>query len=145
MFDHSKECTVPLAECRSSCTALAIGSSWSPFQFPLHVSDKIFCSMPVSSTPFKACTARNSSQRRTTFFIVGGSISMISFSRQCIQFAHGMSGAVMKQEVESSQMQGPTSLAMVKFLGHHEILKVLVVGPDFYRMDRFFQKVSPLF
>jgi len=38
----------------------------------------------------------------------------------------------MKQEVKSSQMQGPTSLIMVKFLGCHEILKVLVVGPDFH-------------
>jgi len=47
-----------------------------------------------------------------------------------------MSGAVIKQEVESSQMQGPTSLATVKFLGCHEILKVLVVGPDFHRMGR---------
>jgi len=37
----------------------------------------------------------------------------------------------MKQEVKSSQMQGPTSLMTVKFLGHHEILEVLVVGPDF--------------
>jgi len=39
---------------------------------------------------------------------------------------------VVKQEVEPSQMQGPTDLTMVKFLGHHEILKVLVVGPDLY-------------
>ena len=38
--------------------------------------------------------------------IVGGSVSMISSPRQCVQFAHSMSGAVMKQEVESSQMQG---------------------------------------
>jgi len=51
----------------------------------------------------------------------------------------------MKQEVESSQMQGPTSLAMVKFLGHHEILKVLVVSPDFHWMGRVFQKVPLLF
>jgi len=50
MFDHSKECTVPLAEFWSSRAALAMGSSWSPFQFPLQMSDRIFCSMPVSST-----------------------------------------------------------------------------------------------
>jgi len=43
-----------------------------------------------------------------------------------------MSQTVVKQEVEPSQMQGPTGLTMVKFLGHHEILKVLVVGPDLY-------------
>jgi len=51
----------------------------------------------------------------------------------------------MKQEVESSQMQGPTSLTMVKFLGRHEILEVLVVSPDFHQMDRSFQEVPLLF
>jgi len=51
----------------------------------------------------------------------------------------------MKQEVESSQMQRPTSLVMVKFLGHYEILKVLVVGPDFHQMGRSFQEVPLLF
>jgi len=45
--------------------------------------------------------------------IVRGSISVISSPQQCIQFAHSMSGAVMKQEVESSQIQGPTSLMTV--------------------------------
>jgi len=49
-----------------------------------------------------------------------------------------MSGAVMKQEVKPSQMQGPASLMTVKFLGHHEILEVLVVSPDFHWMGRFF-------
>ena len=56
-----------------------------------------------------------------------------------------MSGMVVKQEVEPSQMQGLAGLTMVKFLGRHEILKVLVVGPDFYQMGRFFQKVPPFF
>jgi len=51
----------------------------------------------------------------------------------------------MKQKVKSSQIQGPMSLAMVKFLGCHEILEVLVVSPDFYRMGRSFQKVPLLF
>jgi len=31
MFDHSEECTVLLAERRSSSAALAMGSSWSLF------------------------------------------------------------------------------------------------------------------
>jgi len=56
-----------------------------------------------------------------------------------------MSGVMMKQEVESSQMQEPTSLTTVKFLGCHEILEVLVVGPDFHQMGCSFQKVPPLF
>jgi len=69
MFNHSKECTVPLVEPRSSRAALAIGSSWSPFWFPLRMSDKIFCSTPVSSTPSSTRTARNSGQRRTMFLL----------------------------------------------------------------------------
>jgi len=63
MFNHSEECTVLLAEHWSSRTALVMGSSWSPFWFPLRMLDKIFCSIPVSSTPSRARTARNSGQR----------------------------------------------------------------------------------
>jgi len=70
MFDHFEGCTVLLVERRSFHAALAMDSSWSPFRFPLRMSDKIFCSMPVSSTPSKARTARNSSQRRTTFSLL---------------------------------------------------------------------------
>ena len=70
MFNYSEECTVLLTECQSSCAALAMGSSWSLFWFPLHMSDKIFCSTPVSSTPSRACTVRNSGQRRTTFSLL---------------------------------------------------------------------------
>jgi len=83
--------------------------------------------------------------KEDNILIVGGSVSMISSPRQCVQFAHSTSGAVIKQEVESSQMQGSMSLTMVKFLGHHEILKVLVVGPDFHWMGHSLQKVPPLF
>ena len=35
MFDHFEECTTSLAELQSSCAALAMGSSWSPFLFLL--------------------------------------------------------------------------------------------------------------
>jgi len=69
MFDHSEECTTSLAELRSSRAALAMGSSWSPFQFPLQMLNKIFCSTPVSSTPSRAHTTRNSSRRRTMFLL----------------------------------------------------------------------------
>jgi len=41
-----------------------------------------------------------------------------------------MSRTVVKQKVKPSQMQGPTGLMTVKFLGRHEVLEVLVVGPD---------------
>ena len=37
--------------------------------------------------------------------VVWGSISMIGSPQQCIQFVHSMSGMVVKQEVEPSQMQ----------------------------------------
>jgi len=63
---------------------------------------------------------------------------MIGSPQQCVWFAHGASRAVVKQEVEPSQMQGPVGLTTVKFLGHHEILEVLVVGPDLYWMGRSF-------
>jgi len=56
-----------------------------------------------------------------------------------------MFGAVVKQEIEPSQIQGPTGLTTVKFLGRHEILEVLVVGPDLYWIDCFFQEVPLLF
>jgi len=77
--------------------------------------------------------------------IVRGSISVISSPQQCVRFAYSMSRAVMKQEVESSQIQGPMSLATVKFFGRHEIFEVFVVGPDFHWMGRSFQKVPLLF
>jgi len=70
MFDHFEECTVLLVESWSFRTVLVIGSSWSPFWLSLHMLDKIFCSMPVSSTPSRAYAARNSSQRRTTFLLL---------------------------------------------------------------------------
>jgi len=83
--------------------------------------------------------------KEDNILIVGGSVSMISSPRQYVWFAHGMFGAMIKQEVESSQMQGPMSLATVKFLGYHKILEVLVVGPDFHQMGHSFQKVPSLF
>ena len=48
-------------------------------------------------------------------------------------------------EVKASQVQGPTGLATIEFLSRHEVLQVLVVCPDFYRVPSSFQKVPPLF
>jgi len=70
---------------------------------------------------------------------------VVSSPQQCVRFAHGMSGMVVKQEVEPSQIQGPTDLTTVKFLGRYEILEVFVVGSDLYRMGYSFQEVPPLF
>jgi len=70
---------------------------------------------------------------------------VIGSPRQYVWFAYGTSGTVVKQEVEPSQIQGPTGLMTVKFLGRHEILKVLVVGPDLYQIGCSFQEVPLLF
>jgi len=88
--------------------------------------------------PFQGMYRKELWSKEDNILIVGGSVSVISSPRQCVQFAHCTSGAVMKQEVKPSQMQGPASLTMVKFLGHHEILEVLVVSPDFHQMGRSF-------
>ena len=48
-------------------------------------------------------------------------------------------------EVKASQVQGPTGLATIEFLNRHEVLQVLVVRPDFYRVPSSFQKVPLLF
>jgi len=83
---------------------------------------------------FQGAYCKELRSKEDNVLIVGGSVSMISSPQQCVQFAHYTSGAVMKQEVKPSQMQGPASLTTVKFLGCHEILKVLVVSPDFHWM-----------
>ena len=70
MFNYSKECTVPLVKPQSSRAALAIDFSWSPFLFPLHMLDKIFCSISVSSTPSRTRATRNSWWRRTMFSLL---------------------------------------------------------------------------
>jgi len=48
-------------------------------------------------------------------------------------------------EVKVSQVQRPMGLAMVEFLSCYEVLQVLVVCPDFYRVPGSFQKVPPFF
>jgi len=83
--------------------------------------------------------------KKDYILIVQGSVSVIGSSQQCVQFAHGTSRTVVEQKVKPSQMQRPTGLTTVKFLGHHEILKVLVVGPDLYWIGCSFQEVLLLF
>jgi len=67
MFDYSEECTALLAEPQSSRAAFAIDSSWSLLRFPLWISDKILCSLPVNFISSRACTAMDFGQRRTMF------------------------------------------------------------------------------
>jgi len=114
-----------------------------PVSFAYVRQDLLFYARQFHS--FQGMHRKELRSKEDNILIVGGSVSVISSPQQCVWFAHNTSGTVMKQEVESSQMQGPTSLAMVKFLGHHEILEVLVVGPDFHQMGCSFQKVPLLF
>jgi hypothetical protein len=52
---------------------------------------------------------------------------------------------MVKYEVESQQVQQPSGLALIELLSDSKILKVLVVGPDLYRVVSFFKVMSPLF
>jgi len=52
---------------------------------------------------------------------------------------------VVEGKVKVSKIQRPMGLIMVELFGYHEVLKVLVVYPDFYWMDYSFKKVSSLF
>jgi len=94
---------------------------------------------------FQSTHCKEFQLKKDYVLIVQGSVSVIGSPQQCVQFAHGMSGTVVEQEVEPSQMQGPMDLTMVKFLDCHEILEVLVVSPDLYWMGCSFQKMSSLF
>ena len=88
--------------------------------------------------PFQSMYRKEFRSQEDYVLVVQGSVSMIGSPRQCVRFAHGTSWAVVKQEVEPSQVQGPAGLMTVKFLGRHEVLEVLVVGPDLYWMGRSF-------
>jgi hypothetical protein len=52
---------------------------------------------------------------------------------------------MVKREVESQQVQRPSSLASIELLSDLKIFKVLVVGPDLYRVASSFEVMSPLF
>jgi len=94
--------------------------------------------------PFQSTHCKEFQSKKDYVLIVRGFVFVIGSPRQCVLFAHGTSGTVVEQEVKPSQMQRPMGLTMVKFLGRHEILEVLVVGPDFYWIGRSFQEVPPV-
>src|SRR5271169_4938526 len=48
-------------------------------------------------------------------------------------------------EVEPGQVKGPSGLPPVEVLGLLEVLQVLVVGPNLYRVLSAFEEVPPLF
>src|SRR6202795_2833443 len=62
-----------------------------------------------------------------------------------VRLAHAPSWLVVEGEVEAGQVEGPSGLAAVQFLGGPEVLEVLMVRPDLQRLARAFQVVSPLF
>jgi len=65
MFNHSKECTVLLAEHWSLMAALATGSSRSLVWFPFQTLAKMLCLAPTNSTLLRAQTARTLGQSKT--------------------------------------------------------------------------------
>lgn len=51
----------------------------------------------------------------------------------------------MQGEIKARQIEGPSGLLLVEFLGHHEVLQVLVVGLDLGLMTGSLQEMPPLF
>src|SRR5215470_15010592 len=76
--------------------------------------------------------------------VVLGRVSVIRATGKCIRFPHGPSGAMTESEVETSQVEGPSSLATIQLLGRPEILQILVVGPNLHRMLGSLQQMPPL-
>jgi len=64
---------------------------------------------------------------------------------QGIRLPHRPSGAVVESEVEVDEVQGPTSLTTVEFLGHYKVLEILVVYSNFHWIGCSFKEMSQLF
>ena len=64
---------------------------------------------------------------------------------QDVGLLYGLSGVVVESKAKADEVQGPMSLITVEFLSCHKVLKVLVVCPNFYWIDCFFEEMSPLF
>src|ERR1700675_4201430 len=77
--------------------------------------------------------------------IVCNAGSVVCAAGEGVRLAHAPSGLVVEGEVEAGQVEGPSGLVAVEFLGGPEVLEVLMVRPDLKRLARTFQVVSPLF
>jgi len=64
---------------------------------------------------------------------------------QGIRLPHRPFGAVAESEVEVDEVQGPTSLTTVEFLGHYKVLEIFVVYSNFHWIGCFFEEISQLF
>ena len=64
---------------------------------------------------------------------------------QGIRLPHGVAQVMMEHEVNSGKVQRPLSLPPVQFLGHTEVLKVLVVCSNLKLAWGTFKVVLPLF
>src|ERR1700675_3525716 len=71
--------------------------------------------------------------------------SVVCAAGEGVRLAHTPSWLVVEGEVEAGQVERPSGLAAVEFLGGPEVLKVLMVRPDLKGLARAFQVVSPLF
>src|ERR1700675_945054 len=77
--------------------------------------------------------------------VVCNARSVVRAAGEGVRLAHAPSWLVVEGEVEAGQVEGPSGLAAVEFLGGPEVLEVLMVRPDLKRLARAFQVVSPLF
>src|ERR1700675_2580254 len=77
--------------------------------------------------------------------IVSDTGSVVCAAGEGVRLAHAPSWLVVEGEVEAGQVERPSGLAAVEFLGGPEVLEVLMVRPDLKWLARAFQVVSPLF
>jgi hypothetical protein len=58
--------------------------------------------------------------------------TVIHTSAESVRLTHGLSRSVVHHKVEPGHHKRPSSLPAVKLFSRHEVLKVLVISPDFY-------------
>src|SRR6201991_5388650 len=69
-------------------------------------------------------------------------LAMIWPPGQSIRFPREITWPMMQAKVKSRQIQGPSGLPPIEFLGSHEVLQILVVCPNFKVMILFFLIMS---
>src|SRR6202795_4090808 len=77
--------------------------------------------------------------------VISDTGSVVCAAGEGVRLAHAPSWLVVEGEVEAGQVERPSGLVAVEFLGGLEVLQVLMVRPDLERLAGPFQVVSPLF
>src|SRR6201991_2730288 len=70
-------------------------------------------------------------------------LAMIWPPGQSIRFPRAFTWPMMQAKVKSRQIQGPSGLPSIEFLGSHEVFQILVVCPNFKLMLCAFQIMPP--